>query len=130
MLAETETYEMVRIYADKGSLIYPILKKFEESKKNADKADTDYYKKIMEQTKKEALLYPNFLTQQKEHEELSTQEMDVLRLLCQGMKNADIANELFLSENTVKYHLKKVYQKLQAGSRSEAIARARELNLV
>jgi len=61
---------------------------------------------------------------------LSEQETEVLGMLCQGKKNADIAGELFLSENTVKYHLKKIYQKLQVGSRSEAIARARELELV
>lgn len=131
LLAETQDYGMVRIYADKGNLIYPILKKYEELTKNTDRqVDADYYQKIVEQTKKEALLYPNFLVQQKEHEELSVQEMDVLRLLSQGMRNAEIAEELFLSENTVKYHLKKVYQKLQAGSRSEAIARAREWKLV
>ncbi|MGN1180554.1 MAG: LuxR C-terminal-related transcriptional regulator [Suilimivivens sp.] len=131
LLTETEGYGMVRIYADKGSLIYPILKKYEEIRKNSDsRLDLKYYKKIMEQTKKETLLYPSFLVWHKEHEELSVQEMDILRLLCQGMRNAEIAKQLFLSENTVKYHLKKVYQKLQAGSRSEAIAIARDLNLV
>lgn len=130
LLAETGEYAMVRIYADKGSLIYPVLKKYEEINKNSRQTESAYYRKIMEHTKKEALLYPNFLVPQKQHEELSSHEMDVLRLLCQGMKNADIADELFLSENTVKYHLKKVYQKLEAGSRSEAIARAREWSLV
>ena len=131
ILVETEKYGMVRIYADKGNLIYPVLKKYEEMNKNRKKlVDAKYYEKIMEQTRKEALLYPNFLKQRKEHEELSVQEMDVLRLLCQGMKNADIAKELFLSENTVKYHLKKVFQKLQASSRSEAITRAREWEIV
>lgn len=131
LLTETGDYGMVRIYADKGSLIYPILKEYKETNKNKNRqVDSEYFYKILEQTKKEALLYPNFLVQRKDLEELSEQETDVLRLLCQGMRNAEIAEKLFLSENTVKYHLKKVYQKLQVGSRSEAIARARERNLV
>lgn len=131
LLEETESYGMVRIYADRGNLIYPILKKYEEqSKKKKDSINQEYFDKVMEHTKKEALLYPNFLVQKKEHEALSEQEIDVLRLLCQGMRNADIAGQLFLSENTVKYHLKKIYQKLSAGSRSEAITRARELDIV
>lgn len=128
ILEETKEVGMVRIYADKGALLFPVLKKYTEEKK-IPKEDS-YFFKIMEHTKREALLYPNFMANKKGYEELSVQEMDVLRLLCQGKKNADIAKELFLSENTVKYHLKKVYQKLNAASRSEAIARAREERLV
>lgn len=131
LLAETEGYGMVRIYADNGSLIYPILKQYEEMNKNRNRqVDSEYYIKILEQTKKEALLYPNFLVQPKELEKLSEQETDVLRLLCLGMRNAEIADKLYLSENTVKYHLKKVYQKLQVSSRSEAIAKARKWELI
>lgn len=131
ILAETEKYGLVRIYANKGNLIYPLLKKYEDRNKNGKgQVDAKYYEKIMEQTKRETLLYPNFLKQKRDYEELSVQEMDVLRLLCQGMKNAEIAKELYVSENTVKYHLKKIYQKLEAGSRSEAISRAREWEII
>lgn len=131
ILSETEVYGMVRIFADKGNLIYPVLKKYEETEQcKKSPVSAEYYEKIVEQTKKEALLYPNFLVQQKEYEELSTQEADILRLLCQGMRNAEIAETLFLSENTIKYHLKKIYQKLEVSSRSEAISRAREWELI
>ncbi|MBQ6886990.1 MAG: hypothetical protein IJN54_05715 [Lachnospiraceae bacterium] len=133
LLEETSFYGVVRVYADRGAMLYPVLKKYEELKKNSSEDSTikqEYYKKVLEDTRKMALLYPAFMTQKKEYESLSTQEMEVLEMLCRGKKNADIAGELFLSENTVKYHLKKIYQKLQVGSRGEAIARARELEIV
>ena len=57
-------------------------------------------------------------------------EMDILRLLAQGEKNAEIAQKLCVSENTVKYHLKNIYQKLDVKNRSQAIHRIREEQLL
>jgi DNA-binding CsgD family transcriptional regulator len=53
---------------------------------------------------------------------LSKRETEVLRLLCSGMTNRDIANTLFISEYTVKDHIKKIMGKVKATSRSEIIA--------
>jgi len=133
LLEETSDYGVVRVFADRGALLYPVLKRYEELQKDTcedSKINQEYYKKVFEDTRKMALLYPAFMTQKKEYDSLSEHEMAVLEMLCRGKKNADIAGELFLSENTVKYHLKKIYLKLQVGSRSEAIARARELEIV
>jgi LuxR family maltose regulon positive regulatory protein len=53
--------------------------------------------------------------------------MQVLRLLADGMSNPDIARELIVSVNTVKTHLKRIYQKLGIGTRREAREAARRL---
>lgn len=58
--------------------------------------------------------------------ELTHREREVLELLAQGMKNADIATELFLSPKTVSNQLTAIFAKLQVASRGEAIVRARE----
>ena len=58
---------------------------------------------------------------------LSAREMDVLRLIFEGKSNQQMAEELFVSINTIKTHLSRLFEKLQAGSRTEAIARVREL---
>jgi LuxR family maltose regulon positive regulatory protein len=63
-------------------------------------------------------------------EPLSPQEQRVLRLLAAGLSNAEIAEELVVSINTVKTHVKNVYGKLDVNSREEAREAARDLKLV
>ena len=51
---------------------------------------------------------------------LTARELEVLRLVARGMSNRDIAKELFISENTVKNHIRNILDKLQMKSRMEA----------
>lgn len=60
---------------------------------------------------------------------LSTRELEVLRLIAEGLSNLAIAQRLFLSTGTVKVHLKHIYGKLDVNSRTQAVARLHELNL-
>jgi len=61
---------------------------------------------------------------------VSAREQDVLSLLSAGFSNREIADQLSVSESTIKTHLGNIYTKLNANSRIQAITRARELNLV
>jgi LuxR family maltose regulon positive regulatory protein len=63
-------------------------------------------------------------------EPLSQQELRVLRLLGAGFTNPEIAQELVVSLNTVKSHIKSIYRKLNVRGRSEARQVARHLNLI
>ncbi|MCG8347707.1 MAG: LuxR C-terminal-related transcriptional regulator [Chloroflexales bacterium] len=63
-------------------------------------------------------------------EPLSEREMTVLRLIATGLRNAEIANRLTVSENTVKAHIKNIYRKLGVNDRVQANNRARELGLL
>jgi LuxR family maltose regulon positive regulatory protein len=62
--------------------------------------------------------------------ELSERELAVLRLLSSKLSQREIAAELYVSFNTVKTHTRAIFRKLGAASRSEAVARARELGLL
>ncbi len=63
-------------------------------------------------------------------EPLSEREREILQLLHDGLSNPEIAAQLYLSLNTVKWHLKNIYGKLDVDSRTAAAARARSLGLV
>ncbi len=62
-------------------------------------------------------------------ESLSQRELEVLRLIAQGFSNKAISQQLFLAIDTVKGCNRRIFDKLQVGSRTEAVARARELHL-
>ena len=55
---------------------------------------------------------------------LTDREMEVLKLVAKGMNNRDIAKELFISENTVKNHIRNILEKLHLHSRMEAVVYA------
>jgi LuxR family maltose regulon positive regulatory protein len=63
-------------------------------------------------------------------EALSERELEVLGLVAAGKANVEIASSLFVSLSTVKTHINNLYRKLGARSRTHAIARARELDLI
>jgi ATP/maltotriose-dependent transcriptional regulator MalT len=61
---------------------------------------------------------------------LSERELEVLTLLASGRTNAEISRDLFVAVGTVKSHVNNIYRKLGAANRAEAVARARDLNLL
>src|SRR5215216_1222052 len=63
-------------------------------------------------------------------EPLSERELEVLILIAAGKSNRRIAQELFVTAGTVKTHIRSIYRKLDAHSRTQALVRARELNLL
>jgi LuxR family maltose regulon positive regulatory protein len=63
-------------------------------------------------------------------DELSERELRVLRLLAGELTQREIGTELYLSLNTIKSHTRSIFRKLGASSREQAVARARELELI
>ncbi len=63
-------------------------------------------------------------------EPLTEREQEVLRHLSDMLSTEEIASEMFISANTVKSHLKSIFRKLAAARRSEAVRRARQLELI
>lgn len=61
---------------------------------------------------------------------LSPRELEVLELMAKGHSNAEIAENLFVSLNTVKTHSSKLYDKLEVKRRTQAVEKARKLNII
>ncbi|HEY2583936.1 MAG TPA: response regulator transcription factor [Mucilaginibacter sp.] len=61
---------------------------------------------------------------------ISKREAEILLLIHDGLSNQQIAEKLFLSENTIKKHISNIFQKLQVERRTEAIKKALELSII
>jgi LuxR family maltose regulon positive regulatory protein len=61
---------------------------------------------------------------------LSDREIEILQRLAQGYTNLAVAQQLFVSTNTIKWHLRHIYGKLNARNRSQAIFAARQQGLL
>jgi DNA-binding NarL/FixJ family response regulator len=109
-----------------------------EQAEQAPRASTEALAGELERLRAEIAAIEQQLTQRKQQttplpvlpEPLSEREGEVLRLLARGLRNAEIARHLTVSENTVKAHIKRIYRKLMVHDRVQAIRRARELGLI
>ncbi|MGY4538222.1 NarL family two-component system response regulator LiaR [Mucilaginibacter sp. UYNi724] len=61
---------------------------------------------------------------------LSKREMEVLQLMADGLSNQGIAEKLFVSLNTIKTHTSKVFEKLEVQRRTQAVDKAKKLNII
>jgi len=121
ILAEPEGY--LRIFVDEGPPVAELLGKIVESK---PAELLTYIKKLLSAFKVSKLT----LEEHGLSEHLSERELEVLRLIAAGLGNKQVMEELFLSLSTVKTHIRNIYSKFGVHSRTEAINKAREFNLL
>jgi LuxR family maltose regulon positive regulatory protein len=128
VLARPEGYR--RIFLDEGEKLATLLQDAVPNLRDQSLAAYGralLYTMAQEQTQKEALISPDtelFI------EPLTDQEQRVLRLLAGGLSNPEIAEELVISINTVKTHVKNIYAKLNVKDRQEASQAAHHLKLL
>jgi LuxR family maltose regulon positive regulatory protein len=124
-LAEAEGY--IRMFVDEGAPMQLLLR-------DALRAGTapSYVEKLLSNFGPDAhvaQVQPVKPTEQNLVEPLTPRELEVLQLIVGGASNRDIAEALFVTIGTVKRHTNSLYGKLDAASRTQAVARARELRL-
>lgn len=101
-----DLFRAIRVVAEGGSLLQPsvaakLLSRVGQMLKNEDTTD-----------------------------HLTDREMEVLRLLVRGLRNKEIADQLVISERTVKFHVGVIFQKLDVSNRAEAVSKAIQMGLV
>ena len=65
---------------------------------------------------------PQFLAGRDQSEMLTPREREILQLLADGLSNGDVAERLFISQETVKSHVRHILTKLEADTRTQAVA--------
>jgi LuxR family maltose regulon positive regulatory protein len=128
-LAEPEDY--VRIFSDEGIEMTRLL-----SEAAAQKIMPDYVSKLQAEFETEKQKSEDRSSMSPDPpaqsliEPLSKRELEVLQLIAQGLSNRAIGERLFVALDTVKGHNRNIFGKLQVKRRTEAVARARELDLL
>jgi len=114
-----------RIFLDEGDLMRPLLESVAPRLKDTDLSA--FVKRLLEAMPAESI---RAKTGPSQEEKLSDRELEVLRLLAAGQSYKEIGQRLFLSLNTVQFHVKSIYRKLSVNKRVQAIEKAREMNLI
>jgi LuxR family maltose regulon positive regulatory protein len=138
-LAQPEGY--VRIFVDEGEpmrlLILAFQSRIEKPSSGQGHALLVYVEKLLSAferaVEKQSPTHPkkpDMIEPAAPIEPLSERELEVLRLVAQGLTNNEISQRLVLALSTVKGHNLRIFGKLQARNRSEAVMRARELGLL
>jgi LuxR family maltose regulon positive regulatory protein len=129
-LALAEPGGFIRIFVDEGIPMAQLL-----SETAAHGIMPDYTGKLLaafesEKKSEDKSYLPPDPSAQPLIEPLSHRELEVLRLIAHGLSNREISERLFLAMSTVKGHNRNIFAKLQVQRRTEAVARARELDLL
>jgi LuxR family transcriptional regulator, maltose regulon positive regulatory protein len=134
-LAEPEGY--IRLFVDEGAPIAHLLVQMRARRSGDQPGSTHYREHLLtllgrghdEDASHSAVAVPGS-GMHALGEPLSERELEVLRLIVAGCSNREIADRLVIAVSTVKWYVNAIYGKLQVESRTKAIARARELNIV
>ena len=121
-----EKFHLYRVIADEGVLMFKLLQDYQKVR-----GTTPFLSKVIGITRHIAVLYPNYLNiSQEVNTNFTEMEKDILRLLEQGKTYDEIAEVFFISVNTVRYHIKKIYPKLDVSSASQAVFKAKKIGLI
>ncbi|RPI27074.1 MAG: LuxR family transcriptional regulator [Chloroflexota bacterium] len=127
-LAEPEGY--VRTFIDEGSQLMALLSRITPTDERM-RAYIERLKAAGEgRDATEATEKPSGAAHAAHTGPLSEREIEVLRLIAQGLTNQEIAEKLFLSLNTVKTHAKNINFRLEVSNRTQAVRRAQEMGLL
>ncbi|MCR4736220.1 MAG: LuxR C-terminal-related transcriptional regulator [Treponema sp.] len=130
-IKEASVYSFVRVFTEEGCAVLPLLKKVKKEVLKSPEIDSKWFNKILEECEKMALLYPSYLSNPMNvRSDFSDVARSILRLQMQGLTTSEIADNLSMKNETVRYHIKQNYKKLGVGSKSEAIIIARDLHLI
>jgi LuxR family maltose regulon positive regulatory protein len=127
VLPVIKRFHYYRLVADEGQKMYNMLRLYKKARNVTD----GFLDLLISLTKGTGLMYPIYLKKLSEnYPTLTDTEKSVLRLMADELTNADIADYLSVSINTVKFHSKNIFMKLNVSNRHQAIKIALESNII
>ena len=129
-LARPEGYK--RVFMDMGPHLYDLLEQFiaQDTPAGSTMITDAYVQELLDEFHLHEQAADASLHSRKSLDHLTDRERDVFTLLAEGLTNKQIASQLVVAPSTVKQHLKNIFRKLDVHSRTQAVARGRELNLL
>lgn len=121
LLAETGNY--IRAFLNEGRIIVILLSKIRS-------LSPGFIDKIIRESKKSPHKLEAKENDLAEYESLSKRELEILRLIQDGLSNKEISETLFISTGTVKWHINNIFLKLDVKSRTQAIKAAKKLSIL
>lgn len=120
-----QTYGYVAVFSHEGAALLPLLKDWEWSEQKK------YLSRVKRGVQTYAVRYPDYLSTPAAAiaHSLTKRELEVLRLIQRNKTNEEIWDTLYISENTLKTHIRKLYKKLGVTNRTEAKAVAERLHI-
>lgn len=144
VLTLTEPEGYIRVYVNEGEPMRVLISDFRHLHRTADAMQVltittrahpligyvdrilEFFPRSAEVTPQSKIVNPN----SQMIELLTDRELEILRLIAEGKSNTEISQRLYLALSTVKGHNLRIFNKLQAQNRTEAVVRARELGLL
>ncbi|MCQ2592785.1 MAG: LuxR C-terminal-related transcriptional regulator [Treponema sp.] len=121
--------QFYRLVADEGQAILKVLNAYRKARPKSEFIPFIY--ELVEMSRKTASFYPSYLVSPfKKQVALTYHEIEILHFLSRGLTYEEIAYNSNISINTVRYHIKKIYEKLEVNTASEAVRRADSLGLL
>ena len=124
-LAKAESYHFVRLISREGAAVHRMLKESSWKSENQE-----YRQAVLSETERMALSYPGYLKPVAEEAAFSENAIRILKLQAEGLSAAEIADELGLKMENVKYHNKQNFKKLGVNSKTAAVTEARKRKLI
>ena len=128
VLQRAEAYHFVRLFSREGSALLELLRELQDTRK----AGGAFFEEVLAKTSRLAEAYPGYLRRSAgaEQARLTDRCLQVLRMQSMGLSRGEIAQQLNLSERSVKYQSEQAYRKLGVNNKIEAIETARRMHLL
>ena len=131
VLKEAEHYRFLRLITEEGAAVWPLLQREKKALREAGALDKDWLRRLLDEAAEVARCYPLYLKKRAAvAADFGGTALTILRLQADGLSASQIARQLEIKVDNVRYHIKENYRKLNVDCKADALLAARSLGLL